>query len=405
MASSIIFHVDVNSAFLSWESVYRLNEMNETTDLRLIPSAVGGDQSKRHGVILAKSTPAKQYNIQTGEPIVQALRKCPNLTIVPVRFDIYEKYSKAFHDLLHEYTPHVEKYSIDEAYMDLRGSHVTRDNAIPFATKLKDRIYTELGFTVNVGISTNKLLAKMAGDFKKPNLVHTLFEDEIQKKMWPLDVRELLFVGKSTQQKLYRLGIHTIGDLANANYDMLIAHFGKHGAMIYEYANGIDHSPVISSQADPKGYSNSTTISHDVIDGEEAKRILLALCEHVALRLREDDVCASVLSVSMTDCYFQNRSHQMSLMSATNTTNEIYQHICELFDSLWDKKTPIRLLGVHATKLTKESYKQYNLFDMQKYENYSKLDKTLDEIRKKFGSNSIVRASLLTHDETNMNKV
>ena len=402
MATPLIFHVDVNSAFLSWESVYRIHELNETTDLRLIPSAVGGDQEKRHGVILAKSTPAKQYHIQTGEPIVNALRKCPSLTIVPVRFDVYETYSKAFVDLLRTYTPIVEKYSIDEAYMDMTGTRNLYQDPVKTATEIKDRIYSELGFTVNVGISTNKLLAKMAGDFKKPNLVHTCFPEEIPQKLWPLDVRQLLFVGKSTEQKLKSLGIHTIGDLAHADINMLTAHFGKQGAMIYDYANGIDHSQVMSSKADPKGYSNSTTISHDVTDAQEAKKILLALCETVASRLREDDVMATVVAVSITDCHFHNNSHQMSLVSATNTTNELYQHICELFDELWDKHTPIRLLGVHTSKLTKEANQQYNLFDMYKFENFNKLDHTLDEIRKKFGSNSIVRASLLNQDQKNI---
>ena len=402
MGNPLIFHVDVNSAFLSWESVYRMNELNDPTDLRLIPSAVGGDQEKRHGVILAKSTPAKQFNIQTGEPIVNALRKYPNLMIVPVRFDIYEMYSKAFIDILRTYTPKVEQYSIDEAYMDMTGTQRLYCDPVKTATEIKDRIYNELGFTVNVGISTNKLLAKMAGDLKKPNLVHTLFPEEIPKKMWPLNVRELLFVGKATEQKLRSLGIHTIGDLACADNSMLIAHLGKQGNMIREFANGIDHSQVMTTKSEPKGYSNSTTISHDVTDAIEAKKILLSLCETVATRLREDDVCATVVAIQITDCYFHNTSHQMSLMSATNTTNELYKYICELFDELWDKRTPIRLLGVHTSKLTKEANQQYNLFDLQTYEKNAKLDHTLDEIRKKFGSSSIIRASLLEQNEKNI---
>lgn len=395
MAKPLIFHVDVNSAFLSWESVYRIRELGETTDLRQIPSAVGGDQEKRHGIILAKSTPAKEYNIETAEPIVNALRKCPNLVIVPARFNVYQRYSKAFMDILRTYTPKVEKFSIDEAYMDMTESVLVDNDPVKTATQIKDRIYNELGFTVNVGVSNNKLLAKMAGDFKKPNLVHTLFPDEIPKKMWPLDVRNLLFVGKATEQKLKNLGIRTIGELAHADYNMLIAHLGKHGNMIYEYANGIDRSPVSTSRPEPKGYSNETTVSHDVTDASEAKNILLSLCENVASRLREDNVMATVVAVSITDCNFRNSSHQMSLMSATNTTNELFRHICELFDSLWDKKTPIRLLGVHTSKLTKESNQQLNLFDMMKFDHYSKLDNALDEIRKKFGSDSVVRASLM----------
>lgn len=421
----MIFHVDVNSAFLSWESVYRMRELGEETDLRLIPSAVGGDQEARHGVILAKSTPAKQFNIQTGEPIVNALRKCPNLTIVPVRFDIYRKYSNAFLEILRSYTSVIEKFSIDEAFMDMSNYPGIQEHPVEIATKLKDQIYSELGFTVNVGISTNKLLAKMAGDFKKPNLVHTLFPDEIPKKMWPLNVRDLLFVGKATEQKLNNLGIRTIGELAHADYKTILSHFGKHGTMIYEYANGIDHSVVTATRPEPKGYSNSTTIAHDVTDVEEAKRILLSLCETVGARLREDDVLACVVAVSITDCNFHNSSHQLSLTSATNSTTELYRNVCALFLRLWDHKTPIRLLGVHTSKLTKEDNHQYTLFELQqkngislcqskedrhqtkslssrnsfeKVDQARKLDHALDEIRKKFGDTSIVRASLLTKD-------
>lgn len=403
MNQPIIFHVDVNSAFLSWESVYRLRELGEETDLRLIPSAVGGDQATRHGIILAKSTPAKQFQIETGEPIVNALRKCPNLTIVPVRFDIYRQYSSAFLEILRSYTPKVEKFSIDEAYMDMSSYPNIHEDPVAIATQLKDRIYQELGFTVNVGVSSNKLLAKMAGDFKKPNLVHTCFPDEVPKKLWPLDVRDLLFVGKATEVKLKNLGLRTIGELAHADYKTILSHFGKHGNMIYEYANGIDRSPVTETRPEPKGYSNSTTVSHDVTDADEAKRILLSLCETVGQRLRRDEVLATVIAVSMTDCNFHNSSHQMSLLSAANSTTEIYQHVCSLFDHLWDGHTPIRLLGVHTSKLTKEDNHQMTLFElgnMNETQNQRKLDHALDEIRSKFGSGSVVRASLLHQEAT-----
>lgn len=399
MKKSLIFHVDVNSAYLSWESVYRLHELNETLDLRLIPSAVGGDQESRHGIILAKSTPAKEYQIQTGEPIVSALRKCPTLTIVPTRFEVYRSYSKAFIDILKTYTPIIEQFSIDEAFMDMSEYPQIDTSAVKIATQLKDRIYSELGFTVNVGISTNKLLAKTAGDFKKPNLVHTLFPEEIPKKMWPLNVRELLYVGKATEQRLKSLGIRTIGELAHTDPSMLQAHFGKQGTMLYEYANGIDHSVVSSERSDPKGYSNSTTISHDVTDELEAKRILLSLCEMVAQRLREDHVLATVIAVSMTDYNFHNSSRQKSLYSPISSTNLMYQQVCELFDSLWDGQTPIRLLGVHTSKITKEDHHQYNLFELGNFETQSKLDHTLDEIRKKYGDGAVMRASLLKKEE------
>lgn len=399
LGKPIIFHVDVNSAFLSWESVYRIRELGETTDLRLIPSAVGGDQESRHGVILAKSTPAKPYQIQTGEPIVSALRKCPNLTIVAPRFEVYRRYSKAFIDILKSYSPIVEQYSIDEAFIDMTEYPNIYANPVSIATKLKDQIYEELGFTVNVGISNNKLLAKTAGDFKKPNLVHTLFPEEIERKMWPLDVRDLLFVGKATEQRLKNLGIRTIGELAKTDLSMLTAHFGKQGIMLHEYSNGIDTSIVSTERADPKGYSNSTTIAHDVTDAAEAKHILLSLCESVGARLREDKALATVIGVSMTDYNFHNSSRQKSMFSAVNSTNLIYKQVCELFDALWDGHTPIRLLGVHTSKITKEDNHQYSLFEFGSFETLNKLDQTLDTIKKKFGDGAIMRASFLNKEE------
>ena len=391
----LIFHIDVNSAFLSWEAVYRLHTLGESIDLRTIPSAIGGDREKRHGIILAKSTPAKKYNIQTGEPIVSALKKCPDLLIVPPRMELYHESSQAFFQILSDYTPNIEKFSIDEAFMDMTGMTKLYKDPVALAHTIKDRIYSELGFTVNVGISNNKLLAKMAGDFKKPNLVHTLFPEEISAKMWPLDVRELFLVGKATENKLRSFSIHTIGDLAKADISMLKSYFGKHGEVIHQYANGIDLSVVNSEKPENKGYSNSTTLSHDVTSASEAKHHLLKLCETVARRLRSDNWLASVVAVSITDCNFHNKIHQKTLLSPTNTTNELYEYVCSLFDELWDKKTPIRLLGVHGNKLTREVNQQLNLFDMNKFENYSKLDQALDKIRSKYGADSIKRASFL----------
>ena len=198
---SIVFHIDVNSAFLSWEAVNRAKKGMEP-DLRTIPSAIGGDMAKRHGVILAKSIPAKQYNVRTGESIMEARKKCPNLLIISPNHKLYKKYSNAFMDILREYTPDVEQFSIDEAFMDMTGTQLLFGEPIAAANQIKDRIKKELGFTVNVGISSNKLLAKMASDFQKPDLVHTLFPDEIRTKMWGLPVSDLFFVGRVTTKKL-----------------------------------------------------------------------------------------------------------------------------------------------------------------------------------------------------------
>lgn len=402
MSRPIIFHIDVNSAFLSWEACYRVNMLGESLDLRDIPSAVGGDQEKRHGIILAKSAPAKKYNIKTGEPLVSALIKCPNLVIVPPNYDLYVNSSKAFINILKEFSPVVEQYSIDEAYCDMTGTEKLYGSPIAAANLLKDRIYEELGFTVNVGCSTNKLLAKMAGDFKKPNMVHSLFPEEIPEKMWPLDVSELFFVGRATEKKLRSLGIHTIGELARTDVNILRQHLKKQGELIHNYANGIAISSLQETAPPNKGYGNSITIPIDVSTAESAKMVLLSLCETVATRLRADDMKASCISVSITDCDFSYASHQCNILTATNITNEIYVTACRLFDELWDKNTPIRQLGVHTSKLSSDDYRQYNMFDMYRYDKLEKLDSAIDKIRERFGEDSVKRACFLDGDTNHM---
>lgn len=395
MGQPIIFHIDVNSAFLSWEATYRVKVLGETLDLRDIPSAIGGDIEKRKGIILAKSIPAKKYNIQTGEPVVSALSKCPQLILAKPNYGLYEQCSRAFIKILKEYTPIVEQYSIDEAYMDMTGTEGLYGSAVTIAHLIKDRIYNELGFTVNIGISSNKLLAKMAGDLKKPNLVHTLFPNEIEKKMWPLEIRELFFVGKATEYKLKRLGIHTIGQLAQADPKVLKMHLNKQGELIYQYANGIDLSEVASKKVPNKGYGNSMTIPFDVNSVEEARKVILSLCETIGSRLRADNAKANCISVTIVDTFFEHASHQKTIASATNTTNEIYRYACLVFNELWDNKSPIRQLGVHTSKIVYGESHQYNLFDMNRNEKYEKLDKAIDRIRIKYGDDAVKRSSFL----------
>lgn len=397
----IIFHIDVNSAFLSWEAVYRLKHRMEPLDLRTIPSAVGGDKEKRHGIILAKSEPAKRYGIKTAETLNDALKKCPDLVIVPPRYDLYQKCSKAFMDILSEYSPKVEQYSIDEAFVDMTNSSSLFGSPVVVANLIKNRIREELGFTVNIGVAHNKLLAKMASDFKKPDLVHTLFEWEIPSKMWPLPVGDLFFVGRATTKKLKNLGIYTIGDLARSDVSIIKSHLGKHGELIHNYANGIDASPVVREAPANKGYGNSITIDHDVTDSEEAKKILLSLCETVCSRLRKDSVLISVASVSIKNCYLAGGSHQKTLLSPTNVVPELHRHVCELFDELWDG-SPIRQLGVHTSRVTKEGNQQLNLFDMDIFIRQSHLEKAIDQIREKYGEDSVLRASFLKGDVDHM---
>lgn len=399
MRRQIIFHIDVNSAFLSWEAAYRIKHLGAALDLRTIPSAVGGDMSKRRGIILAKSIPAKKYKIQTGEPIVDALRKCPDLTLVPPNYELYEKNSKAFMEILKKYTDKVEQYSIDEAFMDMTGTELLFGAPVVAATAIKDEIYHTLGFTVNVGISDKKLLAKMASDFEKPNLVHTLFSEDIQEKMWHLPVRDLFFVGSASEQKLHSIGIRTIGELANTDVTVLKSLLKKHGEVIWNFANGRDVSLVEPEPAQNKGYGNSTTIAFDVTDAPTAKMVLLSLCETIGRRLRRDQVRIETVSVSIRFHDLSCVSHQSVLEAATNITREIHTAACRLFDELWDG-TPIRHLGVHTGRVSKNgASRQLSLFDHTDYERLEKLDSAVDRIREKFGADAILRASFLKQDQ------
>lgn len=394
----VIFHIDVNSAFLSWEAVERLKR-GETVDIRTIPSAVGGDIATRHGVILAKSVPAKKYAVTTGEPVVDALRKCPQLLLVKPDHELYRRNSKAFIAILRQYSDVIEQFSIDEAFVDMTGTRRLFGEPLEAAERIRKQIRDELGFTVNIGISSNKLLAKMASDFEKPDKVHTLFPEEVPGKMWPLPVRDLFFVGKAAERRLQEMGIRTIGDLANADRAFLNANLKKQGDILWRYANGMDDSPVEPVRADNKGYGNSTTLSFDVTDAKTAKGILLELTEKVCARLRQDDMKVESVSVQFRFSDLTRASHQCALTSATNITQEIYAKVCRLFDEKWDG-TPIRLLGVSTSKASREeSGRQMNLFDTTDYEKLQKLDKAMDTIRQKYGTKAIQRASFIRGQE------
>jgi DNA polymerase-4 len=303
--------------------------------------------------------------------------------------------------LLKTYAPVVEQFSIDEAYCDFTGTETLYGDMIAFAHRLKDEIYKELGFSVNIGISCNKLLAKMASDFEKPNKVHTLFPDEISAKMWPLPVSDLLYVGKGTCKKLNTLGIFTIGDLAGFDSSILHAHLGRHGNAIWEFANGRDVSSITSKPAEAKGYGNSITLSNDVCTREEAYVVLLSLCETVASRVRRANVYINVVTVTIMNTEFTRCSHQMRLDNMTNVTEEIYKYACRLFDEKWDG-SPIRLLGVSTNKADDGTYIQYSLFDSSDNERLQKLNYAIDEIRNRYGEDSIKRARFLDNDQTHM---
>lgn len=415
----IIFHIDVNSAFLSWEACYRIHHLGGTLDLRTIPSAVGGDQSKRHGIILTKSIPAKKYHIKTGEPIVDARRKCPELVIVPPNYTLYSHASRAMIEILQEYTDTIEKYSIDEAFLDMTNALADRirafdairlpaeidatwqseveHRAVLLAWQLKERIREELGFTVNIGISSNKLLAKMASDFRKPDQVHTLWPSEIEQKMWPLTVEDLFYVGYATAPKLHRLGIHTIGALAQFDPDMLYHRMKSHGLLVRQFACGIDDSPVVPQlmEAPPKGYGNSCTTIHDVTDRQEAYWHLLSLAETVSQRIRADEVRVSCVDISIRDSELRFYGHQKQLRSPTDLTLEIYDAACRCFDELWTGY-PIRHLGIHTSKVSHAAGRQVDLFDRYDYGKLRQAEHAVDEIRTRYGNDAIKRARFVS---------
>ena len=392
-----VFHIDANSAFLSWSASYLTNVLGKQPDLRTIPSIVGGDQEKRHGIVLAKSIPAKKYNIHTGEAIVTALQKCPSLVVIPPDYGLYVKSSRTLMEKLKCYSDQIIQYSIDEAWVIFDGFETIygKGQMVNFAHDLKEEIKKELGFTVNIGISNNFLLSKMAGDFSKPDKVHTLFPEEIRNKMWPLPVSELFFVGRATTKKLLSLGIKTIGELANADEQMIKAHLKLPGQILQGYARGEDLQPYMFTHVANKGYGNSLTAPQDITTVQYARHLLLSLCETVGARLRADHVKASVISVHFTTFEFAYATKQMQLLTPTDVTEELYLNACRVFDMLWDKHTPIRQLGVHTGKIQSDAGRQYNLFDLQKYDRLSALNKTIDNIRSRFGEDSIMRASFL----------
>lgn len=388
-----ILHVDVNNAFLSWTAIDMLKKGNQI-DIREIPSIIGGDESKRSGIVLAKSPKAKEFGIKTAETIYQAKIKCPNLQIFPSNYKIYRENSDKLYKLLLEYTDKIERFSIDECFLDMTH-YLMNDTLLNKAKEINKRVKEELGFTVNVGVAHNKLLAKMASDFTKPDRVHTLYEEEIPTKMWPLPVSELFMIGKRTVPKLYQMQIKTIGDLAHTNKEMLGNKFGKHGIMMWEYANGIDNSEVKYIRERPKGIGNSITLPQDISDINKLEEILLNITDQVAYRLRKENLLANVVNVQLRTKNFSDTSHQKKLPHPTSNTKEIYTVAKELLKELYKKGTAIRLIGLRVDNLIEKNEMQLSLFDTKEEKKLDKLDETIDKLKEKYGYNFIKRGSNL----------
>lgn len=396
---SVWFHVDVNSAFLSWSAIRALRGGGpDTVDLRTIPAAVGGDEEKRHGVVLAKSLPAKRYGVQTGESLFSARRKCPGLVVVPPDFDWYVRCSKAMIAIFQDFSPRVEQYSIDEAFLEMTGSEGLFGPPETAAAALRRRVRGELGFTVNVGVAPNRLLAKMASDLAGPDKTHTLWPAEVPQKLWPLPVRSLFGVGPSTAQRLHGMGILTIGDLAAADPGALTLALGTRGLTYRDYANGIESEPLTRREVKDNSYGNSVTTARDLHRPEEAESTLLALCDSVGERLRADGKTARVVSVQLVDAAFRHKSHQVTLPSPTDATDVLYHTARELMRAIWPA-LGVRLVGVTAEKTGTDSFEQLDLFtDAARAEKREKLDRAADALRRKYGGGAVVRARLLEPD-------
>ena len=392
-----ILHIDVNNAFLSWLAVYKL-KCGETLDIRDIPAIIGGDEEARKGVVLAKSMKAKEFGIVTGEPIFRAKKKCPQVQVFQGNFDIYREYSNKLYKLLLEYTDKIERFSIDECFLDMT-EYLMKDTLENKAKEIHKRVKQELGFTVNIGISNNKLLAKMASDFEKPDKIHTLYTSEIQTKMWNLPVSELFMLGKKSVPKLYKMGIKTIGDLAKKDRQLLIKTFGKHGNMMWEYANGIDNSEVNYKYEKPKCIGNSITLPMDICNIEKLEKVLLGLTEQVTYRLRKSNLVANSVNVQLRTKDFIDTSHQGKLDIATSSTQQIYSKAKILLREMYKEGTFIRLVGVRVDKLEDKEERQLSLFENKDKEKLDKIDRVMDNLKEKYGYNSITFAGRIEKKE------
>lgn len=389
-----IFHIDVNSAYLSWSAIRMLSEPG-AVDLREIPAIVGGNQQTRHGIVLAKSILAKSYGIVTGEPVAAALRKCKTLTIVSPDHDYYRKMSQQLMEYLADFCPEIEQVSVDECFMDVTSVWKRYQSLEEAALRIKDGVHAAFGFTVNIGISDKKVLAKMASDFEKPNRIHTLYSWEVEQKLWPLPLEQLYMCGKSSACQMHKLGIETIGDLARTDLKIISVNFKSHGKRLWEYANGIDDTCVHTQPSKAKGIGNSTTLPKDVLTCEDAYRVLHRLAAKVSSRLRAGHFLAGVVCIEIKYATFQSVSHQQAFQTPSADEDAVFQLACQLFDELWNKQA-IRLLGIRTSKLTDETQPvQMTIFDLERdckeRKKQQQLEQAVDAICKKYGQDAVKR--------------
>lgn len=388
----IIMHIDVNNAFLSWSAIDLLNKGSKY-DIRNSYAVIGGDPKARKGIVLAKSTPCKKLGIKTAMTLLEAKKLCPSLKVYPPDYSFYSQMSKKLFDLLYKYTPDIEIASIDECYLDYTPVKNLYGDELEFAKKIQKEIYDNLGFTVNIGIANNKLCAKMASDFTKPNKIHTLYDYEIESKMYPLEIKELFGIGKKTAEKLMKLNIKTIKDLACCDAYFLSKYFKNQAINMIDMAKGIDNSKVVSEITSPKGISHEITLVNDINNKEQLYPYLMELSEKVAIRLRKQKKYAKVICVITKDNYFQRKTHQRKLKNATNITDEIYKYSKEILNEM--EIDTVRLIGIRLDNLVTNNDYQVSLFDdFDKKNNDEKFDDIIDKLKDKYGNKIITKASL-----------
>lgn len=395
MKERIIFHIDVNNAFLSWTAVYLLKN-GYKKDIRKVPSIIGGDEKQRRGIVLAKSPIAKKYGIITAETIYSAKKKCPNLEIYPPNYQWYYEKSKELMEYLSKYSPNLEQFSVDECFLEMTGMNYLYDDLTELANNIKNEIKERFGYTVNIGIGNNKLCAKMASDFEKPDKVHTLYKNEIVSKLWPLDVGDLFMCGKSTKKELNALNIFTIGDLARTPSKILEKHFKNQGKYLQNAARGIDDSKVEPKKSKNQSISISETLPYNYQDKEKIKEVLFRQTEELSRELRSKEKYTKTIGIILKNKNFVTYSAQVSLAKPTKNTKEILKNIYQLLEDNY-RDDEIRLIGVRFASLTDERQEQINLFNIEEVKEEEKEDniqKTMDNINNKYGKSLIKPASL-----------
>ena len=393
----LIFHIDVNNAFLSWTAVDLLKK-GYPIDIIEIPSVIGGDEESRRGIVTAKSPVAKKMGVVTAESLYTARKKCPGLKVFKGDYELYRKNSNLLYEYFCGFTDKIERYSIDECFLDMTGTDLLYPDPIKLAHKMKDEIYEKFGYTVNVGIGNNKLCAKMASDFEKPNKVHTLFSYEIEKKMWPLPVGDLFMIGKSSTKELLSMGIDTIGKLAKYDLNLLKKRFKSMGDMMHEYANGIDFSEVAPRTSSNKSISTTETLPNDIDNIVDLRKILEKQAAKIGRQIRKEKMYANTIAVIFKNKDFVSYSHQMKLPNPTSATNEIYNYAIEVLQRGW-KKDPIRLIGIRLSDFSKSNEKQISIFDEEKQYSNDKIQEVVDNISDKYGDNIIMPASYKMKDK------